>query len=134
MTAAACLATASGVLWVLRRHGSRHALLCLTLLAAFATADLRLNNGPNESTALSVARYDFLKRNCQNETIKLLKARLKQPSPSSRRDRVELVGLGFAWPLLDQVPKLRGFRFVVSQEQLVIVEPQDRSIALVLDR
>ena len=40
----------------------------------------------------------------------------------------------FAPLLLDQVPKLRGFRFVVSQEQLVIVEPQDRSIALVLDR
>jgi hypothetical protein len=40
----------------------------------------------------------------------------------------------FAPLLLDQVPKLRGFRFVVSQEQLVIVEPQDRSTALVLDR
>ena len=40
----------------------------------------------------------------------------------------------FAPFLLDQVPKLRGFRFVVSQEQLVIVETRDRSIALVLDR
>ena len=36
--------------------------------------------------------------------------------------------------LLDQVPRLRHFRFVVSQDQLVIVAPQDRSIALVLDR
>ena len=40
----------------------------------------------------------------------------------------------FAPLLLDQVPKLRDFRFVVTQAQLVIVEPQDRSLALVLDR
>ena len=40
----------------------------------------------------------------------------------------------FAPLLVDQVPKLRDFRFVVSQDQLVIVEPRDRSIALVLDR
>jgi hypothetical protein len=40
----------------------------------------------------------------------------------------------FAPLLLDQVPKLRDFRFVVTQGQLVIVEPQDRSLALVLDR
>ena len=40
----------------------------------------------------------------------------------------------FAPFLVDQVPKLRDFRFVVSQDQLVIVDPRDRSIALVLDR
>src|SRR5262252_955657 len=40
----------------------------------------------------------------------------------------------FAPLVLDRVPKLRDFRFVVSEDQLVIVEPQDRSIALVLDR
>jgi hypothetical protein len=40
----------------------------------------------------------------------------------------------FAPLLLDQVPKLRDFRFVVSQEQVVIVAPLDRSIVLVLDR
>jgi hypothetical protein len=36
--------------------------------------------------------------------------------------------------LLDQVPRLRHYRFVVSQDQLVIVAPQNRGIALVLDR
>jgi hypothetical protein len=40
----------------------------------------------------------------------------------------------FAPLLLDQVPKLREFRFVLTSDQLVIVEPQDRSIVLVLDR
>jgi hypothetical protein len=40
----------------------------------------------------------------------------------------------FAPLVSDQVPKLRDFRFVVSEDQLVIVASQDRSIALVLDR
>jgi Protein of unknown function (DUF1236) len=40
----------------------------------------------------------------------------------------------FAPILLDQVPKLRDFRFIVSQDQVVIVAPLDRSILLVLDR
>jgi hypothetical protein len=40
----------------------------------------------------------------------------------------------FAALVLDQVPKLRDFRFVVSQDQVVIVDPRDRGIALVLDR
>ena len=36
--------------------------------------------------------------------------------------------------VLDQVPKLRGYSFVVSQDQVVVVSARDRSIALVLDR
>jgi hypothetical protein len=45
------------------------------------------------------------------------------------------VGLcDFAALVLDQVPNLRDFRFVVSQDQVVIVDPRDRGIALVLDR
>jgi len=40
----------------------------------------------------------------------------------------------FAPIVLDRVPKLHDFEFVVTQDQVVIVAPQDRSIALVLDR
>jgi hypothetical protein len=40
----------------------------------------------------------------------------------------------FAPLVLDQVPKLRSFRFVLTEDELVIVVPQDRSIALVLER
>jgi hypothetical protein len=36
--------------------------------------------------------------------------------------------------VLDAIPKLSAYRFVVSQDQIVIVDPHDRSIALVLDR
>ena len=34
----------------------------------------------------------------------------------------------------DQVPELREFRFLVADDQIVIVDPNDRSIALVIDR
>jgi hypothetical protein len=36
--------------------------------------------------------------------------------------------------VLDRVPELRDFRFLVTDEQIVIVEPRDRSILLVIDR
>jgi hypothetical protein len=40
----------------------------------------------------------------------------------------------FAPFVLDRVPKLRGYVFLVAGDQIVIVQPRDRSIALVLDR
>ena len=36
--------------------------------------------------------------------------------------------------LLDRVQQLRRYRFLVSDNQIVIVQPRDRSIALVVDR
>jgi hypothetical protein len=36
--------------------------------------------------------------------------------------------------VLDRVPELRGFRFLVAEDQIVIVGAHDRSIALVIDR
>jgi hypothetical protein len=47
-------------------------------------------------------------------------------------DNVELYE--FAPVVLDRVPKLRNYRFVITQGQVVIVNPRERSIALVLDR
>jgi hypothetical protein len=47
-------------------------------------------------------------------------------------DRIELFEFG---PIvLDSVPQLRDFRFVVTHGEVVIVDPRDRSIALVLER
>lgn len=85
-------------LWLLPLLARRNTGLCVAAAAALVTADLAVNNGPNESTALPVANYDILQRNCRNETIRLLKSLLSQPAGSARRDRVELVGLGFEWP------------------------------------
>jgi hypothetical protein len=36
--------------------------------------------------------------------------------------------------VLDRLPKLRDYRFLVAADQIVIVDPRDRSIALVIDR
>jgi hypothetical protein len=36
--------------------------------------------------------------------------------------------------LLDRVEQLRQYRFLVSGDQIVVVQPRDRSIALVVDR
>jgi hypothetical protein len=40
----------------------------------------------------------------------------------------------FAPIVLDRIPKLSDYRFVVTEDQLFIVASQDRSVALVLDR
>jgi uncharacterized protein DUF1236 len=40
----------------------------------------------------------------------------------------------FAPFVLDRVPKLRSYVFLVAGDQIVIVQPRDRSIALVIDR
>jgi hypothetical protein len=70
----------------------------VALLSGFMVLDLAQNNGPNESTGLPPAKYDVLLPNSPNTTIKFLRAKLQQPKSTARRDRVELVGLGFEWP------------------------------------
>lgn len=70
----------------------------VVLVAGVMAADLRANNGPNESTALPPKIYDVLEPSTRNETIALLKHLTAQPAGSTRRDRVELLGLGFEWP------------------------------------
>jgi len=109
------MALAAAAVWLVSRIASRHALLSLTALTALMTADLAANNGPNESTALPAARYEILTRECRNPTIAMLKARLKREPGSPRRDRVELVGLGFEWP---NAPLVHGFDHVLGYNPL----------------
>jgi hypothetical protein len=54
------------------------------------------NNGPNGATALPTATYDVLDPRTQNATIALLDDVVVRSE--TRRDRVELAGLGFHWP------------------------------------
>jgi hypothetical protein len=81
-----------------RRHALRYGALTVAALAAFMTADLAINNGPNRSTAQKPSYYDEMRPDTKNETVAFLKAHLGQTANSPRRDRVELVGLGFEWP------------------------------------
>ncbi|HXF55825.1 MAG TPA: hypothetical protein VNK52_17050 [Hyphomicrobiaceae bacterium] len=109
------VALAAAAAWLVSSVAPRHALLSLAGLTALMTADLAVNNGPNESTALPAERYEILTPECNNPTIALLKARLKREPGSPRRDRVELVGLGFEWP---NAPLVHGFDHVLGYNPL----------------
>jgi hypothetical protein len=115
LIAATLLAAALAVLQAIIILAEHSAVAAIAIVAVFMTVDLALNNGPNESTALSAAQYEILRPNCKNETVRFLKANLRQPPNSARRDRVELVGLGFAWPNLGLV---HGFDHVLGYNPL----------------
>ncbi len=92
----------------------------ITALAAFfMVADISINQGPNESTALSPKEFEPLDPQGANETVQLIKARLRQGSKPDRRDRVELVGLGFYWP---NVALVQGFDSTLGYNPLRIAE------------
>lgn len=94
----AWLTASAAVLLLVTRAGSFPSWAIVPALAAVLTADLALNNGPNESTALPRENFTMLDAATPNETIRIIKELAKQPPGSTRRDRVELAGLGFDWP------------------------------------
>jgi hypothetical protein len=116
-TAAAALA-----LFVLMRLPVRASAAAMLVVAPLTAADLALNNGPNESTALPPARFDILDPGTRNETILLLKRVLAQPLPSDRRDRIELLGVGFEWP---NAPMIHGFDHTLGYNPLRLAEVSD---------
>lgn len=73
-------------------------VLASAMLIAFTVADLAICNGPGSATALPPAEYDMLEPQTHNETIGILKRKTAESRSATRRDRVELAGLGFAWP------------------------------------
>jgi hypothetical protein len=94
--AALSFAGAALALVAARPRLGRKAMLAAAMLAAFTTVDLAYNNGPNGATALPTAHYDVLEPATGNPTIAFLKEKTVQNA--TRRDRVELAGLGFHWP------------------------------------
>ncbi|MGA7325921.1 MAG: hypothetical protein WBX25_15915 [Rhodomicrobium sp.] len=85
------------------RYWEAHGLLAIALLTGFVTLDLVIGNGPNRSTAQLPSYYEELRPDTNNETIAFLKQHLAGPANSPRRDRIELVGLGFEWPNLSLI-------------------------------
>ena len=69
-----------------------------SLVVAVVLADLAFNNGPNCATAMRPQQIEMLEPSSRNETLSLLKRKLAETHDGSRRDRVELAGLGFHWP------------------------------------
>lgn len=90
---------AVALLVVLQRwRGALAPVAAMVLVTGVVASDLGVNNGPNESTALPPQLYDVLRPTTHNQTIALLKQLTAQPAGSPRRDRVELLGMGFEWP------------------------------------
>jgi hypothetical protein len=112
-------AAAVALLMVVKRLKIVSQPLTVAALTLFMTVDLAVNNGPNESTALPPGNYDILLPDCKNPTIKFLKAKLREPLPSARRERVELVGLGFEWP---NAALVHGFDHVLGYNPLRLAE------------
>jgi len=91
LVGAAAIATA---LWL----GPIRPLAALVLLGTTGAADLAVNNGPNGATGLPPSVAGVLEPDTDNATIALLKRKLAETGSDTRRDRVELAGLGFHWP------------------------------------
>jgi hypothetical protein len=119
LVAAGFLGSATALVILSRRLSRLSPHLAVLAVAAFMVVDLSVNNGPNESTGLPPAQYDVLLPNSTNPTLKFLQAKLKQPASTARRDRVELVGLGFEWP---NVSLIQDFDHVFGYNPLRLAE------------
>jgi hypothetical protein len=121
--AAAWFSAAWLVLAGLRRwRGAIGPVAAAMLVTGMVGADLGINNGPNESTALPPQIYDVLRPETQNETVRLLKRLVVQPAGSARRDRVELLGMGFEWP---NVGMVHGFDHTLGYNPLRLADFSD---------
>jgi hypothetical protein len=104
--AAVAYVVAAASLWLARRVTAAGPLAGLLALGLPLVADLALTNGPNESTALPKERFAMLAPRGDDPLVEAIAAAIASPAPTDRRDRVELVALGFDWP---NVPMTRGW-------------------------
>ncbi len=75
-------------------------------LIAVTAIDLGINNGPSSSSSLPPATFDMLEPGSRNEVVRALKAHVVDDA--TRRDRVELAGLGFHWPNASMTHRLEN--------------------------
>jgi hypothetical protein len=115
VTAVVFTTAAIAVLGLARRLDARWPVGAVGLIAAFMALDLAWNNAPHVSTALPPARFEALRANTDDETVRLLKARLAGAAAPDRRDRVELVGIDYHWPNLSLA---QGFDHVFGHNPL----------------
>ena len=73
-------------------------MLAGSLIVVAVAGDLVINNGPNGASALPSATLAMLEPDGRDETIATLKRLVAQGHSANRRDRIEMVGLGYHWP------------------------------------
>lgn len=115
LTALVFSAAAIGILVLARQANGYAPLLAVVLLALFVAVDLRWNNAPHISTAMPRDHFDALRQETHDETVRILKARLAAAAAPDRRDRVELIGVGYHWPNIGLV---QGFEHVFGHNPL----------------
>ncbi|WP_170937118.1 MULTISPECIES: YfhO family protein [Rhodomicrobium] len=98
--AASCAfaAAALGLIYASQRMQLLPASFVVLLVAGFMVLDLGINAKPNESTGHAVSRTSPFNPGTLNTVVTYLKTRTQPALPSDRRDRVELLGVGFSWP------------------------------------
>lgn len=95
-------------------------------LAGLLTLDLAVTNAPSESTALPPGSYDVLTPGTANATLAALRPLIVRDS--ERRDRVELIGLGYPWQNAAMAHGLEdtlGFNPVRSAAYATLVGAED---------
>ena len=115
MTAIVFTAAAVAVLIQARALDGRWPVVAAGLIAAFMAVDFAWNYAPHNSTALPRDNFDALRQNTTDATVRLLKERLAAAAAPDRRDRVELVGIGYHWPNLSLA---QGFDHVLGHNPL----------------
>lgn len=94
---AAIVCAAAALLFALIGRGIPTAI-AIAAIGAFMTADLAYATRPGGATGLPPSRYESLNHDTTHEIINLLKRKVAETQSDTRRDRVELVGLGFHLP------------------------------------
>lgn len=97
---------AIAILYWMPRWGSRNAFVGIIFLGAVSVIDLAWNNAPDESTGLPQGQFEYLRSDTTNETISIIKGRLAATSAPDRRDRIELIGIGYHWPNIGMIHDL----------------------------
>jgi hypothetical protein len=97
LIACAFAAVACAVLVGVGRMRDASPAASILLVASFMVADLGINNRTNESTGLASEKYAAILPNSNNQTAAFLRSKIV-PTPTDRRDRAALLGIGFDWP------------------------------------
>lgn len=106
--AVAVFAGAAAVLRIARHVEPLRPALAAALVLGYTVGDLAYGNGPNGASALPTPYYEVLQPGSGNETIVTLRRLVDAGHSETRRDRVELIGLGFHWPNASMTHRLEN--------------------------
>ncbi len=108
VTALIALGISCLALWFARSRCALEPWLATLALAGITAADLGYNNGPSTSSALPPQTYEALQPATKNPLLVKLKSLTVAGQTETRRDRVELLGLGFHWPNVSMTHRLEN--------------------------